>query len=159
MAIVMNLLLWGCETWVLPSEDPNRPNVCFNKWVRATTGTKWSDIREKRLTNKQLSERLDNIESFNEIYNRRCLNWFIKLAVMPATESQNRHPRKLLGAWCPTGNRLRGRPLKNTRHSYLDLLNNLKFDESDPILGNSKGELSFFFAIMLNLRAPVIDKS
>ena len=116
MAIVVNLLLWGCETWALLSEDRNRLNVCFNKWVRAMTGTKWSDIREKRITNKQLRERLDNIESFDEIYNHRCLNWFIKLAVMPATESENRLPRKLLGAWCPTGKRLRGGQLKNTRH-------------------------------------------
>ena len=148
MAIVVNLLLWGCETWALLSEDRNRLNVCFNKWVRAMTGTKWSDIREKRITNKQLRERLDNIESFDEIYNHRCLNWFIKLAVMPATESENRLPRKLLGAWCPTGKRLRGGQLKNTRHSYLDLLNNLKFDESDPILGSNKGELSCIFALI-----------
>ena len=110
--------------------------------------TKWSDIREKHLTNKQLHERLDNIESFDEIYNHRCLNWFVKLAIMPATESVNHLPQKLLGAWCYTGNRLRGRPLENTRHSYLDLLNNLKFDESDPILGSNHGELSCIFALM-----------
>ena len=40
MAIVVNLLLWGCETWALLSEDRNRLNVCFNKWVRAMTGTR-----------------------------------------------------------------------------------------------------------------------
>ena len=92
------------------------------------TGTKWNDIREKHLTNKQLRERSDNIESFDAIYNHRCLNWFIKLAIIPATESENRPPKKLLGAWCSNGNLLRGRPLKTTRHAYLDLLNNLKFD-------------------------------
>ena len=58
------------------------------------------EVREKRLTNKQLRERLDDIESFDEIYNGCCLNWFEKLANMPATESENRAPRKLLGAWC-----------------------------------------------------------
>ena len=99
MAIIMSLLLWGCETWALLSEDRNRLKVCFNKWVIVIIGTKWSDIREKRLTHKQLRERLDNIESFDEIYNHRCLNWFIKLANMPATESDNRLPRKLFGAW------------------------------------------------------------
>ena len=57
------------------------------------TGTKWSDIRKKPITNKQLRERLDTIESFDEIYNHRCLNWNIKLAVMPATESENRPPK------------------------------------------------------------------
>ena len=112
------------------------------------TGTKWRDLREKRITNKQPCERLDNIESFDEIYNHRCLNWFTKLTIMPATESENRLPRKLLGAWCSTGNRLRGRPQKNTRLAYPDLLNNLKFDESDPILGSNKGELSCIFVLI-----------
>ena len=67
---------------------------------------------------------------------------------MPATDSENRLPQKLLGAWCPTGKRLRSRPLRNTHHSYLDLLNNLKFDESDPIVGSNKGELSCIFALI-----------
>ena len=56
------------------------------------TGTEWSEIREKHLTKKQLRECLDNIESFDEIYNCCCLNWFVKLANMPATESENRPP-------------------------------------------------------------------
>ena len=34
---------------------------------------------------------------------------------------------------------------KNTRKTYLDLLNNLKFDELDPILGSNHGELSCIF--------------
>ena len=48
---------------------------------------RWSKIR-------------DNIEYFDEIYNRHCLNWFLKLANMQAIESENRLPRKLIGAWC-----------------------------------------------------------
>ena len=87
----------------------NRLNVCFNKC------TKWSEIREKRLTNKQLRERLDNIESIDEICNHRCLNWIVKLAVMPTTESENRLPRKLLGAWCYNCSCLRGGQRENTR--------------------------------------------
>ena len=102
----------------------------------------YAGIRPFTLGYKQLRERLDSIESFDEIYNHRCLNWFVKMAVMSETESENRPPKKLLGAWCSTGNRLRSRPPKNTRHSYLDLLNNLKVDESNPILGSNKGELS-----------------
>ena len=149
MAIVMNLLLWGCETWALLFVDPNRLNVCFNKWVRIMTGTKWRDIREKRITKKQIHERLDNIESFDEIYDHRCIDWFIKLTGMPVTESENRLPRKHLGDWCSTDNRPPGRPPKNACHSYLDLLNNLTFDEeSDPILGSNKGELSCIFALI-----------
>ena len=85
-------------------EDRNRLKVCFNKWIRIMTGTNWKDVREKHLTNKQLRQCLNNIESFDEMYNHCCLNWFIKLAIMPATESDNRPPKTpwclVLGAWC-----------------------------------------------------------
>ena len=57
-------------------------------------------------------------------------------------------PRKLLGAWCSIGNCLRGGQLKTTRHVCLNLLNNLKFDESDPILGSNDGELSCIMALI-----------
>ena len=33
-------------------------------------------------------------------------------------------------------------------HTYLDQLNNLKFDESDPNLGSNNGELSCIFALI-----------
>ena len=67
---------------------------------------------------------------------------------MPATESEKRLHRKLLGAWCYKCSRLSGGQQKNTRKSYLDLLNILNFDESDPIIGSNRGELSFIFALI-----------
>ena len=76
VTIVTYLLLWGCERWALLSEDCNQLNICFKKWIRAMTWTRWREIREKHLTNKQLRESLVNIESVDDIYNRRCLNWF-----------------------------------------------------------------------------------
>ena len=61
--------------------------------------------------------------------------------------------------WCYNCSRLRGRQRKKTRKTYLYLLNNLKVDDSDPILGSNHGELSCSFALItgnnveLNLRA------
>ena len=55
-------------------------------------GTNTREIRAKRLMNKELHEQLDKVEYVDEIYNRRCLNRFEKLANMPATESENRPP-------------------------------------------------------------------
>ena len=52
------------------------------------------------------------------------------------------------GAWCSTGNRLRGALQKHAYHSYLNLLNNLKCDESYPIIDSNKGELSCIFALI-----------
>ena len=59
-------------------------------------------------------------------------------------------PRKLLGAWCLVlqCNHLGGGQQKHTGKTYFDLLNNLKFDESDPSLGSNNGELSCIFALI-----------
>ena len=149
-----------------------------------------SEIREKRPTNKQLCERLDNIESFDEIYNRCCLSWFKKLENMPGAIYENPSPHNLLGAWCENivlplvllwnnlhlcvdfsdcylvgpmiwtpKSSLRYTEGKYLYRNYLDLLHNLKFDESDPILGSNHGEPSCIFALItgnnveFNLRA------
>ena len=44
MAIVTNLLLWGCETWALTKQQHQCLQSCFNKWIRAMTGTRWGGI-------------------------------------------------------------------------------------------------------------------
>ena len=38
--------------------------------------------------------------------------------------------------------------MKNTRKNYLELLHNLKFGTSEPILGSNHGELSCIFALV-----------
>ena len=62
------------------------------------TGTRWSEIRKKPLTNKQLRERLDNIESFDEIYKPPLL----KLVHNPDKYASNRirEPPPPETPWC-----------------------------------------------------------
>jgi len=120
----------------------DRLNSCYNEWIRAMTGTKWKEIRESRISNKSLREKLDNIEPFDKIYASRCFNWLEKLAEMPVTISKTRLHRKLLGAWCFGGKHVPGHPRQTTRRAYLNLVKKLKFDDADCILGNDKtGEL------------------
>ena len=108
------------------------------------TGNRWREIRENRISNKSLREKLDNIDSFEEIYATRCFNWLEELADMPATISNSRLPHMLLGAWCFGGKRVKGRPRHTTRRVYLNF--KLKFDKLDCILGdNRKGELRCIF--------------
>ena len=65
----------------------------------------------------------------------------------------------MLGVWCYNCSLLCSSQLTNTCKTYLDQLNNLKFDDSDPILGSNYGELSCIFALIngdnveFNLRA------
>ena len=135
-AIVVNLLLWGCESWGLKSGNHQALKVCFNRWIRAMNGVKKID----HINDEELRRRLD-IESLQEIMDRRRMKWLEKLVKMPATQSENRFPRMLLGAWIYKGKRPKGRPLKSLRNSYWDLLKKLKFDDFDPILGSKIGEL------------------
>ena len=68
---------------------------------------------------------------------------------MPATDTENRPPPgNSLVLGCYNCSRLPGSQVKNTRKTYLDLLNILKFDESDPILGSNHGGLSCIFALI-----------
>ena len=99
-AILINLLLWGCETLALTKQHQTRLKSCYNKWIRAMTGKKWKEVREHRFINKSLREKLDNIDSFDEIYASRCFNWLEKLADMSATISNHRLPRKPQVTWC-----------------------------------------------------------
>ena len=71
-------------------------------------------------------------------------------SVLSCWSNRIREPpsRKLLDAWCYNCSHLRGGQLKNTRKTYLGLLNNLKFDESDPIHGSNYGKLSCIFALI-----------
>uniref|UniRef100_A0A7S2KUB2 Uncharacterized protein n=1 Tax=Leptocylindrus danicus TaxID=163516 RepID=A0A7S2KUB2_9STRA len=96
MAIVIYLLLWGCETWALTKQQHQRLQSCFNKWIRAMTGTRWKEIWENRISYQILREKLDNIDSSEEIYATRCFNWLEKLADMPVTISDSRLLRMLL---------------------------------------------------------------
>ena len=114
------------------------------------TSTRWKEIRENRISNKSLREKLDNIDSFEEIYATRCFNWLEKLADMPAAISNSRLPCMLLGAWCFGGKRVSGRPRHNTRRASLNnLVDKLKFDKLGCILGNkNKGELRCTFDLI-----------
>ena len=97
MAIVVNILLWGCETWALTKQQHQRLESCFNRCIRAMTSTRWKEIRENRISNKFIREKLDNIDSFGEIYATRCFNWLEKLTDMPATISNLDPPHP---TWC-----------------------------------------------------------
>ena len=68
---------------------------------------------------------------------------------MPATISNSRLPRKLLGAWCFGRKRASGKPPQTTRRAHLNLDKKLNFDEEDCILGNEKkGELRCIFDLI-----------
>ena len=65
-----------------------------------------------RITNEDLRRCLD-IESITETIDCQHMKWLEKLVNMPASRSNHRFPRMLLGAWIFQGKRARGRPLNS----------------------------------------------
>ena len=105
-------------------------NVRFNSWVRVISRMIKLDLRKHSLRDEELRKRLE-IESLDEILDRRRMNWMEKVAKIPATLDDNRLPRKLIGGRFFEGNRQQGGQLKTLRKSHLDLLRKLRFDTDD----------------------------
>ena len=59
-ATVVNLLLWGCESWALTKEQKRKLEVCHHLSLKRTAGITIFDVKEKHITNKQVRERLGN---------------------------------------------------------------------------------------------------
>lgn len=116
LAIPVNLLLWGCESWGVTNIISNRLEVFHTKALRIIAGISMRQVKEKKISNKMLltSFKLPPMKKF---LRKRQKNWIERIANMSAT----RLPRKIVTAWCPT-KRKRGKPLKTPRSSLCDAL-------------------------------------
>ena len=65
-AIVINLLLWGRESWALTAGQRNNLNVRFNSWTRLMSRMTKLDLRIISIRDEELRKRL-GIESSDEI--------------------------------------------------------------------------------------------
>lgn len=61
MAIQINLLLWGCESWALRKDLLLKLQRCVNRKVRSILNISMTDVKDNRIT-------LDNLRAmFNDI--------------------------------------------------------------------------------------------
>ena len=94
-ATVVNLLLWGCESWALTKEQKRKLEVCHHRSLRKMAGITIFDVKEKHITNKQVRERLGNCRSLHQLVEITRTKWLQKLANM----KHNRKPKKILKCW------------------------------------------------------------
>ena len=87
-AIVINLLLWGYESWTLTAGQRQNLNVRFNIWIRAMSSMTKLDLCNHSIRDEEPRKRL-GIESLSEILDRRRMDWMEKVANMPATLDDN----------------------------------------------------------------------
>ena len=116
-AIVVNLLLWGCESWALKEEDRRKLEVCHHRCLRRMLNITIYEVKDKKISNKEVRKKLNNCHTLSQMIELRRARWLEKISHMNDT----RAPRKLIVAWIPNA-RPTGKPQQTIRHGYATTL-------------------------------------
>jgi hypothetical protein len=127
-AMVVNIALWGCESWALTKKNRAKLESFHHSCLRKMCGWTMWDIKEKRITNEETRRTAGNSPTMESMMEMRRCRWLSKLSAM----KESRSPRKILGAWCTTP-RKAGRPKQTIRHAYVATLKNLRFEEEGKL--------------------------
>ena len=100
-AIVLSLLLYGCEVWTLYARHVKQINSFHLRCLRSIMGIKWSDY----ITNDEVCARAGSSE-MRIILTRRKLRWAGHVVRM----DEGRLPKQVLYGELASGTRARGRP-------------------------------------------------
>ena len=111
-ATVLNILIFGCESWALKEEDRRKLEACHHMFLRSILKVSKREVREYHIRNETIREEL-GCYSLHQSMELRRARWLEKLAKMPAT----RNPRKVFVSWTPKARPI-GRPTQSIRHGY-----------------------------------------
>jgi Reverse transcriptase (RNA-dependent DNA polymerase) len=96
--LIINLLLWGCESWALKEHDRQRLETCHHRCIRRMLNITIYDVQEQKITNEQTREKMNNMLSITQMMELHRARWLEKIS----TANSNRNTRKMLVAWIPT---------------------------------------------------------
>jgi len=57
-ATVINILLWGCESWALTAELRRKLEVCHHRFLRKMVNITIYDVKDNHISNEQVREEL-----------------------------------------------------------------------------------------------------
>ena len=116
VALILSILLHGCETWFLREEEYHLLRRFHKSCVRAMCRVSMSQVRRHRIrTSKLLAElALQPLEYYLQ---SRFLRWAGHVTRM----DMDRLPRMLLTSWCPSS-RVIGRPRMSFGHTLKKFL-------------------------------------
>ena len=127
-AIIINLLLWGCESWDLPESLMHKLKVFHTKCCRTILGISMYKVAVHSVINENILHRVGN-HSMDSVIHHHRLCWMRKVARM----LDSRLPCKFLIAWCEPP-----RPTcmsqMTTHASYLSSLCKIGLDSSNSQL-------------------------
>lgn len=112
-AIVRNLLLWGCESWVLDEENIRQIRVSQMRSIQRIMKISIKNVKDERLANIEIYRRFFGIEDILDSYRYRKLSFIDKVV----RKDKDKPSCQVLAAWLPT-NRPPGRPRCTSRHTF-----------------------------------------
>jgi hypothetical protein len=105
-AIVVNIVLWGSESWVLKEANRSKLEAFYHGCLRRMCGLTMWDVAEKRIKNEQVRRMVADSPTIDSLMEMRRCRWLSKLS---GVMKQSRSPRRILGAWCTTSRPVVGR--------------------------------------------------
>ena len=138
-AIIINLLLWGCESWALRKDHILKLERFMNRQIRRILKINMWQVKDEHITVEQLRGQFDNIISVRTMIDVRRAR-FIGKIVRDDVDSPH---REMLIAFVHNTRNV-GRPLLSTKESILHSLQRLL----EPIQGihvNHLGSLNEWY--------------
>ena len=83
MAIPFNLLLSGGKSWGKNLDELKKLEVFHLRCIKRILGISWDNVREDKISNLQVSKRLNNIKNFELQIVKRRLTFLKKFIRMP----------------------------------------------------------------------------
>jgi Reverse transcriptase (RNA-dependent DNA polymerase) len=112
-AIIINTVLWGCESWTVSKASENQLISFQHKSLRRILKISIYEVVENHITNVEVRKRALNSPNIIDIISARQLIWIGRIAKMNVDQI----PRKLLACWS-MNKRKPGRPQLNMRNSF-----------------------------------------
>ena len=94
-AIPCDILLWGSESWALRTSLLSKLEVFLHRSVRRILGITMTEVKEERIRNEEVRERLFKIPNIQNQIAKRQLTFIGKVV----RNSDQQLPTKLLTAW------------------------------------------------------------
>ena len=73
MDIPLNLLLWGCESWVMTKDLMKKIEVFHMRCLRSILGIKLNDVVDNKILNKKVRTSLNNVRKVESLIAKRRL--------------------------------------------------------------------------------------
>ena len=127
-ATVINILLWGCESWALTEELQRKLEVCHHRFLRKMVGITIYDVKDNHISNEQVREELTCYKIHQSLELRKA-RWLEKLAHM----NDNQGPKNALCSWIYKEPRKQGGQQQHIRTSLSITLTDSLYFKSDKM--------------------------